>query len=93
MSEAHSPLPWSVEPGEGIRCSGTSTRVHHPWVTRNDGDDSFAPEDDDAAFIVTACNSHDALLEALKAAATDSGVSTSVREWCKTAIAQAEGRS
>lgn len=57
-----------------------STHTPGPWTTRKDGTieskdgetvASFVDQPGDAAFIVRACNSHEAMLEALKAACQD----------------------
>lgn len=62
------PLPWKVWPGDGIASEQAVERYHGSWVTRFDGDDSFAPDDEDARYIVTACNAYPKLIAALKGA-------------------------
>lgn len=55
----HSPLPWRVVDGEGIRCNGgifVPEHIRCGWITRADGEDSFPPDDIDASYIVRACN-------------------------------------
>jgi hypothetical protein len=60
--EGISPLPWSVSDDGIISADYGVPHSDAWWVTRNDGDDSYAPEPIDRAFIVDACNNYDRVL-------------------------------
>ena len=59
----HSPLPWAIE-GSGDIMAADGSRA----VSFGDEPNSCGCSDADAAYIVRAVNSHEALLTALKAA-------------------------
>lgn len=92
-SEQHSPLPWRIarDVWEGIEAAdGTGIAM---W----NGIESIVPRDADAEFIVTACNSHDALVDALEQAAgilpdCDNRHGDEVLTVVRAALALAEGR-
>ena len=75
MSEQakHTPTPWFYEPEGGMIFAGTKTDAIHVVDIRGYG--AGLPMDLNAEFIVTACNSHDDLLEACKGLLNDSVVS------------------
>jgi hypothetical protein len=85
MGAKHTPTPWLIEGGcvYAPNLEGTnrfSLIVHGGWQTagvyRTDADELQA----NAAFIVRACNSHDALVEALRALLNHADRETCVHE-------------
>jgi len=59
----HTPTPWSLD----VDSDGEYTirGANRDWVANDTPYYPTAPNEDDAAFIVKACNSHDRLVEAL----------------------------
>lgn len=76
MSNEHSPLPWSIESGFAVVDANLHTVAAFSAAYPEGPIDMDC---DDAEFIVTACNAHAGLVDALKKLAETDGSYDNVR--------------
>lgn len=103
---SHTPTPWKLRDGQAITVTqrefGLDCKImaQGPNTTLANGDFHIASDvtKENAAFIIRACNSHDALASALKTAnhvlgillQSDSGTYAEAQEQIKSALALAK---
>lgn len=90
MTQQHGPWKYQIERGsDGVMHTITDSRDFLVYAAHDSSHNA-----DSAAFIVRACNSHDALLAALTTALNDKPTGAAYLVWeseARAAIAQAKG--